>query len=548
MAKKPAKKSPQKKQSGEKSRWPETKAGGAMSRREAAKPDPRDSVMAEKLLEQSPRAKATVDPSSPPAREDTHAEQTGKKAIPVSPITGKPLSFYRDQGMPYPQGPLPEWMSRRVSRGDDDLSMSTEPRHYKAPILRIPGNGHPSEALAAFRMGRLGVSMTVVVESVWDDLVRRCANFPLTTDASFIAIPEAAEEILEARRVLMDSILPEISDRLHKVVDQLTDFNRKIITQFDIGQFNITRSDSIIPPWESLCRELEWIISRTLATDHPLRPFFDLGVAFGEFSVQTTNYYTRGFNDHAHTDGSASKTNQVQEKPDFFPEIGKLARLGGSLPADILKRSSLLNSLAEIALDYEQIGERAAFERYFKENSECWSDTLVSRASDPTPQQVVSLIGSDGENLQRSFSNHPEIDDEMIASHVNRNQIRRVEADLANIKDLSWEYAVRPPNGDSKKLDMKPSWNRETLKLSFNGMVIRKLRADADNVFKILDAYEEDGWVSKIDNPISGSPTTTHEDRLKDAVDSLNSRLKKNTITFEATDDGSVQWYPTSEH
>ncbi len=52
--------------------------------------------------------------------------------------------------------------------------------------------------------------------------------------------------------------------------------------------------------------------------------------------------------------------------------------------------------------------------------------------------------------------------------------------------------------------------------------VIKRFLRPAKNQQLILSSFEELNWCNRIDNPIAGTAKTTAEDRLKDAIASLN--------------------------
>lgn len=85
------------------------------------------------------------------------------------------------------------------------------------------------------------------------------------------------------------------------------------------------------------------------------------------------------------------------------------------------------------------------------------------------------------------------------------------------------------------ELQNRPFWNHETCELRWNGEVIRRIknRSQATDLIRILNAFEEDRWPNRIDNPIPGMRDRT---KLGDRIKSLNHGLRQ--IKFGADGDG----------
>jgi len=74
------------------------------------------------------------------------------------------------------------------------------------------------------------------------------------------------------------------------------------------------------------------------------------------------------------------------------------------------------------------------------------------------------------------------------------------------------------------------SWNRELGELSYHGTVIRKVSKpnQAKNIMAILDTFQEEGWPSRIDDPLTEGPDP---ERLGQTLQTLNKGLSM--IRFE---------------
>lgn len=89
----------------------------------------------------------------------------------------------------------------------------------------------------------------------------------------------------------------------------------------------------------------------------------------------------------------------------------------------------------------------------------------------------------------------------------------------------------------------RPNWNHETGELHFSGKRVRRVGypGRATNVVAILDAFEEQGWPNRIDDPLPGG---TDKQRLREAVRNLNRELTR--IRFRADGSGTgIVWQTT---
>ena len=79
----------------------------------------------------------------------------------------------------------------------------------------------------------------------------------------------------------------------------------------------------------------------------------------------------------------------------------------------------------------------------------------------------------------------------------------------------------------------RPIWNSDTGELIYRNKVVRKVSRKGSEIRKILDAFHEQRWPLRIDNPLPGGRNSK---RLRDTLESL--RYKLRNLTFEA--DGSA--------
>ena len=108
-------------------------------------------------------------------------------------------------------------------------------------------------------------------------------------------------------------------------------------------------------------------------------------------------------------------------------------------------------------------------------------------------------------------------------------------ADLAHLAPQHVFTPGPPPPPAAPPKPATPEWNRETGELRFNDAVAKKVRiAVAGNSVKVLDAFQEEGWPSRIDDPLDPSKD---QQRLHETIKRLNDNLE--TIRFRAIWNGA---------
>jgi len=80
--------------------------------------------------------------------------------------------------------------------------------------------------------------------------------------------------------------------------------------------------------------------------------------------------------------------------------------------------------------------------------------------------------------------------------------------------------------------DLRPHWDKKTRKLSFGGMLVHRLRRPAPVIEMILDAFAEEGWLERIDDPLPPLIGRSEAERLRKEVYALNRRLDFALIHF----------------
>ena len=92
--------------------------------------------------------------------------------------------------------------------------------------------------------------------------------------------------------------------------------------------------------------------------------------------------------------------------------------------------------------------------------------------------------------------------------------------------------------GPAERDPEKPHWDKQARELRFRGVVVRRLPkpASAKNVVRILDEFEDLGWPTRIDDPLTRGGK---DDRRRRAVETLNGRMLSDMIRFACDSDGT---------
>jgi hypothetical protein len=160
---------------------------------------------------------------------------------------------------------------------------------------------------------------------------------------------------------------------------------------------------------------------------------------------------------------------------------------------------------------------------------------------DAPPEEVEVLEGSPGRLLHRCYYRwradgmwmrarevaQPRAIVELAVEHgfVTEAEYRRLLRDIGETETRTRQSKL-------------PEWDREGGQLRLDGTTIRTVRrlSVAENIVAILDAFQTEGWCSRID-----APGQLQDQTLHDAVYSLNKSLEK--IKFHVSGDGAhVRW------
>ena len=88
-----------------------------------------------------------------------------------------------------------------------------------------------------------------------------------------------------------------------------------------------------------------------------------------------------------------------------------------------------------------------------------------------------------------------------------------------------------------------PKWNRDRQELTIGSIVIKRFKVPAANQEAILAAFEEEGWPTRIDDPLPPHREQSPKRRLQETIKSLNRNQKRPFLRFLGDGSGQgVRW------
>ena len=99
------------------------------------------------------------------------------------------------------------------------------------------------------------------------------------------------------------------------------------------------------------------------------------------------------------------------------------------------------------------------------------------------------------------------------------------------------------PAVEQSCINPKPSWDRDRKVLYFSEWIIKQFRWLAVNQETVLMAFEEDGWPTRIDDPLPRRVNQDPKQRLHDTIKCLNRNHSKRVIRFNGDGTGEgIRW------
>jgi len=87
-------------------------------------------------------------------------------------------------------------------------------------------------------------------------------------------------------------------------------------------------------------------------------------------------------------------------------------------------------------------------------------------------------------------------------------------------------------------LPVKPVWDRERRELRLGDIVVKRFKWPAENQELVLNAFEDLGWPSRIDDPLVAHPTICPKRRLHDTLKCLNRKQVNELVKFRGDGTG----------
>jgi hypothetical protein len=93
-----------------------------------------------------------------------------------------------------------------------------------------------------------------------------------------------------------------------------------------------------------------------------------------------------------------------------------------------------------------------------------------------------------------------------------------------------------------------PCWDQDRRMLFFGGQLVKRFRWQAVNQEAILSAFQEEGWPTRIDDPLTPSQEIVAKRRLSDTIKCLNRGRANPLLRFggDGTGEGVI-WEPLAQ-
>jgi hypothetical protein len=90
---------------------------------------------------------------------------------------------------------------------------------------------------------------------------------------------------------------------------------------------------------------------------------------------------------------------------------------------------------------------------------------------------------------------------------------------------------------------LRPQWNAELRELRLGDILVKRFSGPAQNQEAILAAFQEEGWPTRIDDPLRPSPNVSSTRRLHDTIKNLNRHQVHCLLRFRGDGTGQgIRW------
>ena len=99
------------------------------------------------------------------------------------------------------------------------------------------------------------------------------------------------------------------------------------------------------------------------------------------------------------------------------------------------------------------------------------------------------------------------------------------------------------PESNAHTATLTPIWDSDRQQLRVGRMIVKEFKVPAANQEAILAAFQEEGWVPRIDDPLAPQLNQDSKRRLHDTINSLNRNQKHALIRFLGDGKGEgIRW------
>jgi hypothetical protein len=101
----------------------------------------------------------------------------------------------------------------------------------------------------------------------------------------------------------------------------------------------------------------------------------------------------------------------------------------------------------------------------------------------------------------------------------------------------------RPASDNGEPQPTTPTWDSDRQQLRVGRIIVKEFKVPAANQEAILAAFQEEGWVPRIDDPLTPKLNQDSKRRLHDTINSLNRNQKHSLLRFLGDGKGEgVRW------
>ena len=90
-----------------------------------------------------------------------------------------------------------------------------------------------------------------------------------------------------------------------------------------------------------------------------------------------------------------------------------------------------------------------------------------------------------------------------------------------------------------------PKWDSSCRVVTYGGVVVKQFKLPSPNQVAVLAAFEEEGWPSRVDDPLPPRSDVDPKQRLHDTIRSINRNQRHNLLYFRGDGTGrGILWMP----